>query len=376
MKIVIIGAGAAGVEAAVKSRELLPEAEIALLNNEGVSPYRRPALTGMISAPLADAQFFQKPEKFYAENRIALRNGCAATGIDRAAKKVETTGGTFGYDKLLIAAGAEARTFPIPGAELDNVFRARHFADFEASGKFIAEHRAKNVTIIGGGLLGLEFASGMLERGLKARVVEFSKAVLPNQLDEESAELFSSILATVPNLSAHYGVSATAITEKSVALSDGSEVASDLVVWAVGNLPNTDLASSAGLAVERGIAVDDSMRTSDPDVYAAGDCASVNGRVSGLWIPARDQGRVAARNMCGEEAHYTAGFAAARFAGFGTRLYSAGVFKGEDLELERTVDPASGKSRVLARRNGKLVGAVLVGDVSQAPSLEREIAAN
>ena len=182
------------------------------------------------------------------------------------------------------------------------------------------------------------------------------------------------------NLSAHYGVHVTGFTGKggkvaAVELGEGDAVPAELVIWAMGAAPNIALAEAGGLAVNRGIITGRDMQSSVAGIYAAGDCAEVDGVVSGLWNPAREQGKVAALNIMGEHTEYTVKPAAARFTGFGTRLYSIGEAGGcvEGVEREISSDPEKGVYQALTRRDGRLTGILLLGDVSAALKLEKEL---
>ena len=203
---------------------------------------------------------------------------------------------------------------------------------------------------------------------------------MPRQLDEEGGRIFMAAMKKVKNLSAHYGVHVTGFTGKggkvaAVELGEGDAVPAELVIWAMGAAPNIALAEAGGLAVNRGIITGRDMQSSVAGIYAAGDCAEVDGVVSGLWNPAREQGKVAALNIMGEHTEYTVKPAAARFTGFGTRLYSIGEAGGcvEGVEREVSSDPAKGVYQALTRRDGRLTGILLLGDVSAALKLEKEL---
>ncbi len=375
-RYLIVGDGAAGTEAALELRRRSQTDEIILLSEEDAPPYRRPNLTRTLCGEaVPDNQFYQKPAAFYTENRIDLRLGEKALKLDRSSRTVATSSGkVVDYDRLLLATGASARTLPVPGGTLPHVFKGRTLADFNALEKTIAGKSGLSAVVIGGGLLGLEFADGLLCRKLKVTVVEACPTPIPRQLDCRGAAIFSSILAACSGLTVRYGHCVKNIGNDAVTLDDGEIFKADVVVWAVGAVPNTELAAASGLTVGRGIAVDRFMRTADPAVFAAGDCAEIDGCVTGLWNPAREQGRVAAVNMAGGSEQYTAEFQAARFVGFGTKMYSAGMvgLEGDGVTVEYGGDGVSTHS-ALTFRNGKLVGIMLLGDVSAALKFERRL---
>ncbi|MDD4817759.1 MAG: FAD-dependent oxidoreductase [Victivallaceae bacterium] len=375
-KYLIIGGGAAGTEAALELRRRSQSAEIVLLSEEEVLPYRRPNLTRTLCGEtVPDSQFYQKPELFYTENRIDLKLGERALEIDRSSAAVKTSSGAvFHYDRLLLAAGASARTLPVPGGALPHVFKGRTLRDFTSLETFIAGKDGLSAVVIGGGLLGLEFAEGLLCRNIRVTVVEAFPTPMPKQLDCRGAGIFSAMLTARNGLTARYGRCVKNIGVDAVTLDNGEIIGADVVIWSVGAAPNTALASYSGLAVKRGIVTDRFMRTGDPAVFAAGDCAEANGCVTGLWNPAKEQGRVAAVNMSGGAEEYSAGFQAARFVGFGTRMYSAGLvgLEGDGVVTEYGGDGVKTYS-ALTSRNGKLVGILLLGDVSSALQLERRL---
>ncbi len=373
MRMLILGAGSAGFEAACELRRRSPEVEVTLISGENFPPYRRPALTRLLAAEVPDGQFYLKPENFYPDNHIELRIGVNIAAVDRAAHTaLAVSGETFKYDRLLLALGASTRVLPVPGCDAPHVFRGRTRADFDSLLSYLAQTGAGSVAVIGGGLLGLEFADALLQRKLKISIVEQAHCILPRQLDPDAAEQFGGIVAAA-GVIARYGARLERIEPGRVVLATGETLPADAAIFAAGAVPETALARNAGLAVNRGIVADARLATADADVFAAGDCAEIAGAVSGLWAPAKEQGRIAAANMLGDNLEYKAAAAEARFAGFGTRIFSAGEVNasGEDVTREITRDGTN--YRALTRRGGKLAGALLLGDVSAAPRLSADI---
>lgn len=381
MRIAVVGGGAAGFEALNTFISGKIEAELTLISDEPVLPYRRPALTRMLAEPVPDAQFYLKPDSYYRDNGIALELNNPAVALDAADKRLTLKDGKeITADKIILACGASSRTLPLKGAELEGIFPGRHLSDFTTASDYVRLNGVKRAAVIGGGLLGLEFAAGLVAKGVDVAVLELCPFIMPRQLDEEGGRIFMAAMKKVKNLSAHYGVHVTGFTGKggkvaAVELGEGDAVPAELVIWAMGAAPNIALAEAGGLAVNRGIITGRDMQSSVAGIYAAGDCAEVDGVVSGLWNPAREQGKVAALNIMGEHTEYTVKPAAARFTGFGTRLYSIGEAGGcvEGVEREVSSDPAKGVYQALTRRDGRLTGILLLGDVSAALKLEKEL---
>lgn len=381
MRIAVVGGGAAGFEALNTFISGKFEAELTLISDEPVLPYRRPALTRMLAEPVPDAQFYLKPDSYYRDNGIALELNNPAVALDAADRRLTLKDGKeITADKIILACGASSRTLPLKGAELEGIFPGRHLSDFTAASDYVRLNGVKRAAVIGGGLLGLEFAAGLVAKGVDVAVLELCPFIMPRQLDEEGGRIFMAAMKKVKNLSAHYGVHVTGFTGKggkvaAVELGEGDAVPAELVIWAMGAAPNIALAEAGGLAVNRGIITGRDMQSSVAGIYAAGDCAEVDGVVSGLWNPAREQGKVAALNIMGEHTEYTVKPAAARFTGFGTRLYSIGEAGGcvEGVEREVSSDPAKGVYQALTRRDGRLTGILLLGDVSAALKLEKEL---
>ncbi|MFA7230237.1 MAG: FAD-dependent oxidoreductase [Victivallaceae bacterium] len=380
MKVVIIGSGIAAVEAASKIRELDANAQIDIFSRENVLPYRRPALTRMISETLSDIQFYIKPEKFYHEQNIRLHLGTIITSIDRKNKTVSLAGGQLEkYDKLLIATGGRCFIPPIQGVELPGVLSLREKNDLDTLLKNI-DKGIKNIVIIGGGLLGLETADNLSKLGVNVTVVEACPSMLPNQIDAEGAELFAMSIKANSNIKIRYGVFISHISGhdqvNGLLTQSGERIPCELVIISAGVKCNIELGHDALLKTKRTIDVDEYMQTSDPDIYAAGDCAScMNDRFIGLWNAARDQGAVAGANIAGHKINYIPAIYGARLTAFGTKLFSVGDIGNKDGEYKKisTRDELHLNYRKLFFKDGALVGGVLLGDVSMALKLQKAV---
>ena len=211
MKIAIIGGGVAAFEAAKNIRTLSDDAEITIYSREAVPPYRRPALSRMAAEELADAQFFIKPAAFYAENRIGLELGRTLRAIDPNTKTLTfDSGSPSTYDRLLLATGSHCFYPPVPGMDLDGVMSLREYADLQKL-RARLDAGVKNAAVIGGGLLGLELAQSLLERGCLVTVFEGSPLLLPRNLDEEAAGFVLKKLGEIENLTLRFGCRVEAI---------------------------------------------------------------------------------------------------------------------------------------------------------------------
>jgi NADPH-dependent 2,4-dienoyl-CoA reductase/sulfur reductase-like enzyme len=305
---VIVGASLAGAKAAQTLREEGFTGRVVLVGEETLRPYERPPLTkGFLSGKDPLEKAYVHEESWYADNDVELRLGVRVTGIDRAARQVRLADGDrIGYTKLLLATGASARRPDVPGADLDHVHYVRTAADSERL-RAALQPRNRRVAIVGAGWIGLEAAAASRGYGNDVKVIE-PDTPLRRSLGPELGEVFTALhrrhgVEFVPG-----GVAK--ISESSVVTTEGTEVPADVVIVGIGAVPNTALAEEAGLAVDDGILVDASLRTSDPDVYAAGDVARADNPLLGRrvrvehWANALNGGPAAARSMLGQPIVY------------------------------------------------------------------------
>lgn len=372
MRLVIVGGGPAAVEAALAARTRDDRAEIVVVSREKWLPYRRPALSRMISRDLPTEQFFIKSAEFYREKRIAVKLGVAAAAIDRSSGQVRLADDSQeSYDRLLLATGAHCRSLPVPGADLAGVLRYRDYDDVLALRSRIAAG-AKKVAIVGGGLLGLELAEALLAAGCGVTILEAQSRLLPRQLDNDGSGILAAALDKVSGLTILTGRTLAEIVGKNhpeaIRLSDGGAIACDAVIMAPGVVPDIALAGEAGLAVGHGVVTDSALHTGDEQIFAAGDCAEISGMVSGLYAPAMAEGKIAGSNMTGAALDYAATPVAARLAAFGLTLVSAGDV-GEALEKKTFEDPARGVWKRIFLHDGILVGGIILGDLQAAVKL-------
>lgn len=312
-RIVIIGASLAGASAAARLRELGYAGEVTLIGEEDELPYERPPLSKAVLVGEEDQPDWVREETFYADAGIDLHRGTTATRIDRDRHVVVAGGSEYGYDKLLIATGSTARTLDVPGAELDGLFTLRTWGESLALRARFTE--GARIAVVGAGWIGCEAAAAARRHGARVTVVEPLPQPLLRVLGARVGASFAALhrehdVDLRLNTSVvGFGGEDGRVTE--VRLPDGGSVAADTVVVGVGAMPNLALADAAGLELAGGgIAVDATLRTSDPDIYAAGDVAAEDhpkygGRVRvEHWANAKDQGEHVAGNLLGGSEAY------------------------------------------------------------------------
>jgi 3-phenylpropionate/trans-cinnamate dioxygenase ferredoxin reductase subunit len=314
--IVIVGAGQAGFQAAASLREAGHAGALFLVGDEGL-PYQRPPLSKAYLAGKTDAAGLSlRPASYFAEHRIVHRAGVAATGIDRAARRVVLSdGGDLAYDHLVLATGARNRVLPVPGADLAGVHQLRSLADADAIKAGLAA--ARSVAIVGAGFIGLEFAGICAGRGPAVTVIEAAGRPMARAVSARTADFFTAAHERAGTRflfgAAVAGLEGADGRVVAVRLADGTRVAADLVLVGIGVVANQELAEAAGLTVGDGIHTDAFLATSDPAISAIGDCARVPSRFA-QGEPVRiesvqnavDQGRCLAARLTGRPAAYAA----------------------------------------------------------------------
>jgi 3-phenylpropionate/trans-cinnamate dioxygenase ferredoxin reductase subunit len=308
---VIVGGGMAGAIAAQTLREEGFDGKITLLGQEPNAPYERPPLSKDYLQGKADRDsIFVHPEPWYAEQAVELSLGGAVTSLDPATRTVTTATGTqLPYDKLLLATGSKPRRLDVPGADLDGVYYLRNVEDSERLK--IEFGQAKRVVIIGAGWIGLETAAAARAAGLNVTLLVSGDLPLQHVLGPEAAPIFDELHRS-HGVDLRYRATAAALagrqgTVTGVMLSDGKWIEADMIIVGVGVAPRTELAAAAGLKIDNGIVVDEHLRTSDPDIFAAGDIAyAYNPRLGRHirvehWANARRQGVIAAKAMLGQD---------------------------------------------------------------------------
>jgi nitrite reductase (NADH) large subunit len=366
-KLVLIGNGMAGVRTLEELLKLAPERyEITVFGAEPHPNYNRILLSSVLAGEKRLSDIVLNDREWYQENGIALKTGDAVTGIDRIARNIITKRGeTAAYDRLLIATGSNPFIIPVPGHEKQGVIGFRDIADVEAM--LEAAGRCKKAVVIGGGLLGLEAANGLLKNGMDVTVVHLMDSLMERQLDKAAAGLLKASLES-RGLRFMMEAQTAAITGgervEGVRFADGSEIHADLVVMAVGIRPNIALAQDAGIHCDRGIVVSDTMQTFDPRIYAVGECVQHRDICYGLVAPLFEQAKVAANHLADIGiARYQGSITSTKLKVTGIDLFSAGDFiEGEGDEILLLQDQAAGVYKKLVLRNNRIKGAVMYGD--------------
>ncbi|GGH52633.1 hypothetical protein GCM10010975_07440 [Comamonas phosphati] len=368
----VVGNGMAGMRAVEELLQLAPELyDITVFGEEPHGNYNRILLSPLLAGEKSVADIMLNPREWYARNGITLHAGDPVVAIDRARRTVRSQGGSeAGYDRLLIATGSRPFIPPVPGCDLPGVIAFRDIQHVEAMLEAARRHR--HAVVIGGGLLGLEAANGLLRQGMEVTVVHLHHSLMERQLDAPASALLQQALEST-GLRFVLGAQTAELigTERvtAVRFKDGATLPADLVVMAAGVRPNIELARAAGLYCERAIVVDDTLQTYDPRIYAVGECVQHRRSTFGLVAPIWDQARVCAAHLAGAgHRRYVQQATATKLKVTGVDLYSAGCIYGgpgtEDIVLR---DPRRGVYKRLVLQGERIVGAVLYGDVADGP---------
>ncbi|MER6617994.1 NAD(P)/FAD-dependent oxidoreductase [Streptomyces xantholiticus] len=311
---VIVGAGLAGAKAAQTLREEGFDGPLVLLGEETEHPYERPPLSkGYLLGKDGRDTVYVHPPQWYTDHKVDLRLGTAVTAVDRAAHEVTLADGSrIGYAKLLLTTGSSPRRLPVPGAALDGVHYLRRLADSDRIKEAFTS--ASRVAVIGAGWIGLETAAAARAAGAEVTVLEAAELPLLRVLGREVAQVFAD-LHTEHGVDLRCGVQVAEITgadgrASGVLLADGSRVDADAVIVGIGITPDTGFAEAAGLEIDNGIRVDARLRSSDPDIHAAGDVANAFHPLLGKhirvehWANALNQPQTAAKAMLGQDVTY------------------------------------------------------------------------
>lgn len=369
LRLVCIGNGMAGMRALEELLKLAPDLyDITMFGAEPHPNYNRILLSPVLAGEQTLQEIMLNDLDWYAQHDIRLHLGKKVITIDRIKRVVHAEDGTTAeYDRLLLATGSNPILLPIPGMTLPGVLTYRDIADTE--GMISAASQHKSAVVIGGGLLGLEAANGLKQRGMDVTVVHLAEWLMERQLDRTASKLLQGSLEkkglrfrlTTQTAELVAGESGRVAA---VRFKDGSTVAAELVVVAIGIRPNIELAEKAGLYCNRGIVVSDTMQTYDPRIYAVGECANHRGIAYGLVAPLFDMARVCANHLAGHGiGRYTGSLTSTKLKVTGIELFSAGDFQGSDGAEDITLsDPLRGVYKKLVIKDDKLIGSVLYGD--------------
>ncbi|MBN6110266.1 NAD(P)/FAD-dependent oxidoreductase [Xanthomonas sp. CFBP 8700] len=370
-RLVVVGNGMAGIRTVEELLKLMPGMyDITVFGAEPHPNYNRILLSPVLAGEQQFDEIVLNPLAWYAEHGIRLHVGKEVTRIDRIRRKVIAADGTEApYDRLLLATGSLPIVLPVPGKELKGVIGYRDMHDTQTM--IDTATRKRHAVVIGGGLLGLEAANGLKQRGMQVTVVHLADWLLERQLDPVAGQLLQQSLSE-RGLEFRLGTSTTELVGNAdgevvaVKFSDGSEVPADLVVMAAGIRPNIALAQAAGIHCTRGIVVNDTLQTFDPRVYAVGECASHRGIAYGLVAPLFEQAKICANHLAGFGIGiYRGSVASTKLKVTGIDLFSAGDFMGGEGSEEIVLsDPAGGVYKKLVLKDDRLVGACLYGDTN------------
>ncbi len=377
MKLVVIGNGMAGARFVedLLARDHQKHFSITMFGDEPGGNYNRILLSSLLAGTYKnESDIDLNPLDWYRENNIALHAGVRAAGIDRHTKIVYGEDGRAeAYDKLVIATGSRPFIPNIEGLNKAGVFSFRTLEDCRKIAEY-ARNGPKSAAVIGGGLLGLEAARGLQNFGLDVSVVHLGPALMQQQMDLPAAAILNKSLEKLKvNVLLNKSTSAILGSDRVLGLrfADGATLECDMVVISTGIRANWEIAAGCGLAVERGIIVDDQMRTGDPDIYAVGECAQHRGRMYGLVGPLWEQTKVLADHLSGKEAAYEGSKLATKLKVMGVEVASMGIIEPEEDEDEviQFSEAKRGTYKKLIIRDGRLVGAILLGDISKAAYL-------
>jgi len=382
-KLVVVGNGMAGARAVeeILARGGADQFEITMFGDEPYGNYNRILLSDVLNGSHDESEIFLNPLAWYEENGVTLHAGVRAVDILRSSRHVVGDNGvTEPYDILILATGSVPFIPPIKNATLADgrlrpgVFAFRNLDDCRS----ITSHARgqRRAAVIGGGLLGLEAARGLQNFALEVHVIHLGKHLMDQQLDTQAGAILKNTLATL-GIQVHLGKNTSEVlgdgAVTGLAFKDETTLACDLVVISAGIKPNVQLALRAGLTVERGIVVDNQMRSDDPNIFVVGECAQHRGRVYGLVAPLWDQAKVLAEHLTGTypDSAYHGSKIATRLKVMGVEVASMGLTEPaeEGDEVVQFLEPKKGTYKKLIIRNGRLLGSILLGDTSKSAYL-------
>ncbi|MEH7106668.1 nitrite reductase large subunit NirB [Bacillus sp. JJ1764] len=373
-RLILVGNGMAGVRTIEEILKLARDSfEITIIGNEPHPNYNRILLSKVLQGDMEVKNITLNDWGWYHENGIRLITGETVTKINSLKKTVITDCGRVEpYDELILATGSLPFLLPIPGVEKEGVTTFRDIGDTEVMLATSKEY--KKAAVIGGGLLGLEAARGLINLGMDVSVIHLGPYLMERQLDPIAGRLLQDELEK-QGMSFYLEKQTQQIygdqRVKGLLFSDGTSLETDLVVMAAGIKPNMELAKVSGMGVNRGIVVNDFMETDLPNVYAVGECAEHNGMVYGLVAPLYEQGKVLAKHICGVETNpYQGSVLSTQLKVSGVEVFSAGDFmEGKDKKSLKVFDEQEGIYKKIVLRDNKIVGAVLFGDSSDGNRL-------
>ena len=368
--LVIVGNGMAAARLVDElAKTALGRYAVAVIGEEPRLAYNRVLLSSVLAGETGSHEIELRPADWWRHRGVTVRYGYRVTEIDTGRRELKIAGEeSMEYSKLVLATGSTPLRLNVPGADLAGVHTFRDTRDVDLLLTLAAAK--KRVVVVGGGLLGLEAAYGLAKAGAPVTLLHLMDRLMERQLDGPAADLLKTLVerkgirillnASTARIHGERQVEA-------IELADGSRIEADAVIFAAGIRPNIALAKDAGIAVNRGIVVNDEMQTASPDIYALGECAEHRGTCYGLVEPAYDQARVLARHLGGRPAAYQGSVVSTNLKVSGVSVFSAGDFMGgEGSESLLLTDRRRGTYKKLVIADGCLTGAVLIGATADA----------
>src|ERR1700677_4451651 len=368
--LVVVGNGMAAARLVDElAKAALGRYAIAVIGDEPRLAYNRVLLSSVLAGETASHDIELRPASWWRDRGVTLKYGCRATEIDIGRRELKIAHEeSVTFSRLVLATGSTPLRLNVPGSDLAGVHTFRDSRDVDLLLALAAQK--KRVVVVGGGLLGLEAAYGLAKAGAPVTLIHLMDRLMERQLDAPAADLLKTLVERKGIrvlLNANTARLNGAARVDGVELTDGRRIDADAVIFAAGIRPNVALARDAGIAVGRGIVVDDHLRTAAPEIFALGECAEHRGICYGLVEPAYEQARILAQHLAGGPAAYGGSGGATNLKVSGVGVFSAGDFMGsEGSEAIVLSDVRHGTYKKLVIANGRLTGAVLVGDTADA----------
>ena len=381
LRLLIVGGGMAGYGLCDRlvNCEAHRSYKVTIFGDEPTPAYDRVNLSKLFSGRTAD-ELELAPREWYDEHGITLKTGCRITEIDRESKEiVDQNGARYPYNRLVLATGSRPKVPPIPGAELPGVFVYRTLDDLESIRRFVTDGKAKVGAVIGGGLLGLEAAKVLQDLGLQTTVIEMAPGLMPRQLDSDAAGLLKQRVEEL-GVAVHLVRRTESITPRDddrlrMHFANAEPLDVDVLIIAAGVTPNDSLARESGLSIgpHGGIAIDSRLRTSDPNVFAIGECASFKDHVFGLVAPCFRMADVLANRLAGQTDEFRGADESAELKLLGVNVAALGLAIGESPGGIKITQRSDTGYRKLILDRGRIVGAACVGDWDELPQIRQAV---
>lgn len=374
VKYVIIGNGIAGLNAATAIRKIDAHGKLLMISSEEYLTYYRLKLSHILGSHPDDNSLLLHNESWYKEQQIEVKLSSIVEAIHpQEHTLILDDGSIIQYEKCLLATGSKPFVPPVEGKYKQGVFAVRTLKDIHYMEQYFA--MCELITVVGGGILGLEAAASLINSGKTVQVIEFFPYLLPRQLDESLSSRFEASLKE-KGMGIFTGEEVDEILGDSevegIRLKSGTALKTDAVIFSSGIRPSSEMAIAAGLKVNKGVVVDNYSRTSHPDIFAAGDVAEFEGVSFGLWSASTEQGRIAGQNMAGKPTEYHLGTNHTQTTIMGISLFSAGdVQRPDDIVEEESTDGTT--IYKLYIKDGKIRGGVIYGDISKLVKMKKLI---